>query len=382
MICKYCGNTIPDESVFCMICGERVARKKKEKKKKASVPKPRQLPSGTWFAQMMVQGERIPISAGTEAEYYAKAEAAKLGLIEAKKPDNRIVKDLVSEYIKAREGTVSPATIDGYERKAKYNLQPLFKLRIKDLTESKVQAAIDADKVKYSGKTIWEAWSLIQSATGVRYDGLVFPSKKPKKKPPVYSSEDLRSLLRELSAYGGQTECAGLLALWLSLRRSEIMGLKWSDIQDGSIRVQTVRVYDKTHKLVEKETKNTTSERTILCDEYILSKLNALPKGGEYVFTESTSGIWKGIDTVCQRAGIEHGYLHGLRHTNATILELLQIPSVYANRRTGHANDHVRKTVYTDVMEEGAVLAANKIDQYLNGLITNKITNENKEAAI
>ena len=382
-LCKYCGRDgIPEKALFCPWCGEKQVRARKKKEKKTvSVPKPRQLPSGTWFAQMMVQGERVPISAATEAEYYAKAEAAKLGLIEAKKPDNRLVKDLVAEYIKAREKTVSPSTIDGYERKAKNNLQALYKLRIKDLSEKRVQAAIDADKEKYSGKTIWEAWSLIQAATGVRYEGLVFPSKRPKRKPPVYSEAELRALLRELAAYGGQTECAGLLALRLSLRRSEIMGLKWTDITSNSIRVQTARVYDKSHKLVEKSTKNSTSERTILCDKSLLDKLNALPKEGEYVFTESTSGIWKGLDTVCARAGIPHSYLHGLRHTNATVLEYLGIPSVYANRMTGHAKDHIRKTVYTDVMEEGAVLAANKRDNYFNSLITNEITNESEKSA-
>ena len=367
--------------MFCMYCGERIARKKKEKKKKASVPKPRLLPSGTWFAQMMVQGERVPVSGATEAEYYAKAEAAKLGLIEARKPDNRLVKDLVEEYIKARDGKVSPSTIDGYERKAKSNLQSLYKLRVKDLTQAKIQAAIDEDKKKYAGKTIREALSLVQSATGVRCKGLILPSKRPKKKPPVYTFEQIRALLLELAAYGGQTECAALLAVWLSLRRSEIMGLKWEDIREDSIRVYNARVYDKTHKLVEKETKNETSERIIPCDKYILDKINALPKEGDYVFTLSTAGIWKGIDTVCKNAGIPHGYLHGFRHTNASVMEYLNIPSVYANRRSGHANDHVRKTVYTDVMAEGAVAAANKVDSFYNDLITNKITNGSEKSA-
>ena len=157
------------------------------------------------------------------------------------------------------------------------------------------------------------------------------------------------------------------------------MGLKWEDILEDSVRVATARVYDKHHKLVEKETKNETSERTIPCDKYILDKLNALPKNGEYVFTESTSGIWKGIDTVCKNAGIPHGYLHGFRHTNASILEYLNIPSVYANRRSGHANDHVRKATYTDVMAEGAIAAANKVNSFYNGLITDGITDKREK---
>ena len=273
MKCKYCRRDIPDNSVFCNWCGKKQLKDKTE----ISVPTPRRLKSGAWFAQLMVKGQRVPISGKTEADYYAKARAAKTGLLEAKKPDNRLVKDLVAEYIKAREGVASASTIDGYERKARNNLQELMALRVKDLTRSRVQAAIDAEKDHYAGKTIWAAWSLIQSATGVEIDGLVFPSKKPQKKPPMYSSADLRRLILALAEIGGEVECAGLLAAWLSLRRSEIFGLRWIDIRDGAVRVEKARVYDKQHKLVEKETKNETSERLIPCDRYILDKINALP---------------------------------------------------------------------------------------------------------
>ena len=279
----------------------------------------------------------------------------KTGVVEVAKQDNRLVKDVVAAYIASREGVASPSTIDGYLRKAKYNLQSLYSLKLKDLTKEAYQNAIDADRFHYAGKTIWEAVSLVQSATGIRYAGLVIPSKKPKKKPPVYSTDDIRKLILAFSREGGQIEAAGLLAIWLSLRRSEIMGLRWPDIHDGYISVGTARVYDKHHRLCEKGTKEDASERKIPCDSYVLDKLNALPKTSEYVFTIST-------------AGVAHGYLHGFRHTNCTIMELLNIPDVYANRRSGHANDHVRKTTYTDIMDEGAVQAAKAVDDYFLAL--------------
>ncbi len=364
MKCKYCRREIPENSVFCNWCGKKQLKDKTE----ISVPAPRKLKSGTWFAQVMVKGTRVPVSGDTEQEYYAKARAAKAGLVEAKKPDNRLVKDAVADYIKAREGVVSPATIDGYDRKARNNLQNLMPLRVKDLTRARVQAAITKEAETYSGKTIWEAWSLIQSATGVTIDDLIFPSKKPKKKPPVYSSDDLRKLILALAEIGGEVECAGLLAVWMSLRRSEIFGLRWSDIRASSIRVEKARVYDKEHKLVEKETKNETSERLIPCDRYILDKINALPHEGERVFRMSTSGIWKGITEACERAGIEHGYLHGLRHTNASIMEFVGVPSVYANKRGGWASDHIRKKTYTDAIPEGEDAAAQMVDGYFRDL--------------
>lgn len=376
MKCKRCRRVIEDNSIYCNWCGHQQLTASNE----VRVPVPRKKGS-QWVSQVTVDGERVYISGDTEDEYYAKARAAKAGLIEAHKPDNRIVKDLVEEYIRSREGIVSPSTVDGYRRKAAHNLQPLMKLRLADLTEEAVQRAIDKDLKSYAGKTIWEAWSLIQSATGKRYSGLKMPSKKPKKKPPIYSEEDVRKIILALADYGGQVECAGLLAMWLSLRRSEIMGLKWSDIKQNGIVVRRARVYDSTHKLVEKGNKNETSSRTILCDRYILDKINALPKESEYVFTISTAGIWSGINKVCDRAGVEHGYLHGFRHTNATIMEYLGVPSAYANQRGGWAKDHVRRRTYTDLMSEGGEKTAKLIDSFFlektgSNLATQSTTND------
>ena len=365
MKCKRCKREIADNSIYCNWCGHQQLTAANE----VRVPKPRRK-GNTWYAQVAVKGDRVYISGESEEEYYAKASAAKTGLIEAKKPDNRLVKDLVSDYIKAREHRISVSTLDGYERKSKSNLQSLYKLRVRDLTTSTVQRAIDQDAQKYAGKTIWDAWSLIRSATGVELVGLVFPSKKPKKKPPVYSEEDVRKIILGLAEYGGQVECAGLLAIWLSLRRSEIMGLKWEDIRQNGIVVRNARVYDKSHKLTVKDNKNETSERTILCDKYIIDKLNALPRVNEFVFSISTSGIWTGINKVCKSAGVEHGYLHGFRHTNATIMEFVGVPPKYANQRGGWADDHIRQKTYTDLMTSGGAASATLVDNFFIDLLT------------
>ena len=369
--CKYCGNPTPETGIYCCYCGERLARKRKEKNpNEIKAPKPRILSDGRRYGQVMIKGERYPVFGESDQDYYAQVNALRSGIVTRAKTDKRIVRDCIAEYIRAREGKISPATIDGYLRKAKYNLQPLMGLTVGELTKETVQAAIDKDAERYSGKTICEALALLRSATRIelRQEDLVLPSKKPKKKPPVYKTEDLAALIVALADIGGQVECAGLLALWLSLRRSEIKGLRWSDIQGSEIVVSHALVYDKSHKLVEKGGKNETSERRLRCPDYILGKLKDLPHDSEFVFTMSTSGLWEGITRACDRAGIAHGYLHGLRHTNASVMEMLNIPATYANRRGGWANDHVRQTVYWDPMDEGANAAANQIDDYFIGL--------------
>lgn len=370
MKCKACKRDIPDESIFCLHCGEKIVRTRQEKKNEISVPKPTQLADGRWRIRLMIDGQRSMVYGSTAKECETAARAVKLGVIEQRAPDNRVVRDLVNAYIVAREGVLSPSSIDGYQRKAMYNLQSIMDLKVKDLTPERMQAAIDKDKKKYSGKTIHEAVSLVQSATGLKFPELVKPSKKPKRKPPVYSSDDLRKLILALADIGGQVEVAGLLAAWLSLRRSEIKGLRWKDVHPGYIDVVNARVYDKDHKLVEKETKTDGSTRRLVLDPYIEARISALPRTKDYVITMSTAGIWNGITKACALAGIEHGYLHGLRHTNASVMALLGIDDVYSNKRGGWANSHVRQTVYTDAMTEGEIAAAQLVDSYMTGLIT------------
>lgn len=360
MKCKRCKQPIPDHSIFCNWCGYQQITLRDETK----VPMPTRKANGQWTAQVMVNGVRIRVYADSEREYYAKARAMKENLIETHKPENRTVRLMVDDYIRVRETMLSPSTIDGYKRKAKHNLQSLYPMRVSDLTTSVVQTAIANDLQKYSGKTVWEAWMLIKSATGVEINNLLLPSKKPKKIPPTYSVEDIRKIMVELEDEGGEIECAGLLAMWLSLRRSEILGLKWEDIGEDYIHVRNARVFDENHQLVEKTTKTEQSERIIPCSATIITKLNSLPKTSEYVFTISSAGLWEGISRVCKLAGVEHGYLHSFRHTNASVMEMIGIPALYANKRGGWVNDHVRLNHYAATMSEGDKIVAKKVDEF------------------
>ena len=366
MKCKSCKREIADNSIFCNWCGTRQI---KEATREIKVPKPRQLPSGNWFINLRVKGfADVAITEPSEALCVTKARAIKAGLIEGRSKDRRSVGGQIDAYIEVRRGKASPSTIAGYLTKRKSNLQSLMGLTVDQLTKEKMQKAIDEDMKRYSGKTIKEAVSLVRAATGKRFDGLVLPSAKPRRKPPVYSADDIRALLAALRAEGGEVECAALLAMWLSLRRSEIKGLRWADIGKDRIHVRVARVYDENHRLVEKDTKTEKSARSILCPPYIMDRIHALPRSGEFVFTRSTHFIHAGITRACEAAGIEHGYLHGLRHTNATVMALLNVPTKYAMKRGGWATPTVMNEVYTDTMDEGDALYGEAVNRFFSGL--------------
>ena len=95
MKCRSCKREIPDISIYCMFCGEKVL---KERKKKGEVrtPTAKQLPSGTWFCRVRVAGQDISITRETKEEAIAEAMAVKHGIKAPEKSRSNMTLDQAS----------------------------------------------------------------------------------------------------------------------------------------------------------------------------------------------------------------------------------------------------------------------------------------------
>ena len=84
------------------------------------------------------------------------------------------------------------------------------------------------------------------------------------------------------------------------------------------------------------------------CPSYILNKLQAYPgTHTDRVFkTNDTSFIYDELKRICDREGIAFPGVHGLRHTNASVMLALGIIDKYAMARGGWSTDYTMKTVY------------------------------------
>ena len=113
------------------------------------------------------------------------------------------------------------------------------------------------------------------------------------------------------------------------LRRGELLGLKWRDIDfgTGAIRIQR-QVQRLDGKVQESKLKTNNAYRTILVEQDILDMLQGMREQREiespYVFCSPTGGI---LEPNCQRrrlqrllesCGMEKICFHDLRHTFAT----------------------------------------------------------------
>jgi integrase len=339
------------------------------------MPKALQLPSGSWRIQITVDGKRIGITEPTEEEAVTKALSIKAGMLEKQaKPKKLTLDEAVLEYESIRENVLSPATVRGYEIVRKNRFKDLMKQDIYKITKRDIQKAVDAEAAFVSPKTIANAYGLIRSVLKdyeIDISGVKLPQKIRKKKTYL-STADIAKFID--TSRGDDCEIPMVMAVWLGLRRSEIVGLCWDcvDFENSTIEIKRTMVPNKENKFVLKDgAKNEGSQRTIKCPAYIMNKLKEMYKGQNgRIFNVSPETVRRHTHAICEKAGIPDTTVHGLRHTNAAVMVALNITDKYAMARGGWTTENTFKQIYAYVFPEGASQADDLINQFFEDIIT------------
>ena len=167
---------------------------------------------------------------------------------------------------------------------------------------------------------------------------------------------------------GSNIEIPALLAL-SSLRCSELLDLKWTDIdlQKGIIRVSGSAVYDEDGNLIhKKENKNSTSRRTVPIIPPLQEALCAATHKGEYVVTLTPNWIYKSINALCADHGLPLVGIHGLRHSFASLAFHLNMPEKVAMQIGGWSNDATMKKIYTHLSQADVTKHANAFTSFFS----------------
>lgn len=208
---------------------------------------------------------------------------------------------------------------------------------------------------------------------------LADPPKVPHKEAPVWSAKQLRAFL-------DLTEADRLGALWrlaamTGMRRGELCGLRWQDVDlDGaSVTVSQVAVMVGS-ELRYAEPKTKTSRRAIAIDpgtvgslrlhcERQLKERSAFGlacKDTGLVFTrEDGSGlkpatVTRMFNKIVEHEGLDLLTVHGLRHSHITALLRAGQPVRVVSGRAGHSSPAITLGVYAHVLpgDDAAAAAA------------------------
>jgi integrase len=192
-------------------------------------------------------------------------------------------------------------------------------------------------------------------------------SSPVKYKPNVYDKDKFLKLLD--AVHSKDEEIPVILGAGCGLRRGEICGLTWGNIDFKNMIITIEKTEVRFKKNLEKKPKNETSQRKIIAPSYVIDTLQEYyegkdkPKANEKIITrwkpQSLSGMFSDL---LKEYKLEHIRLHDLRHYNAVIMLRNGISDKVAAERLGHSNVSTLREVYQHVLKEMDKEAADMIN--------------------
>ncbi|MBR2365791.1 MAG: site-specific integrase [Oscillospiraceae bacterium] len=342
--------------------------------------------------QLRLGGESISITAPTERECARQAALVKAEHLNGKRTAkaNTTLSQAIDAYIARRSKLLSPATIRGYRIIQKHRFQELMNRKVSSIDTNAVQAVINAEAEKYSVKTLRNTTALILPALAdagqhINEDSLLYPMRIEKEKT-IYTEEQQQALL--VGIHGTDIEIPVLLASWLGLRRSEIIALRWRDVDlcKKVLSVHSARVQDEHNQYVNKDvTKTPRSTRKLTLSPYLCAVLSAaMPEDNPDAFIVPTSPqtIRNHMVKICERIGIPFLGLHALRHTNASVMLKLGIENQYAQARGGWSTDATLKRRYQHLFPGDQEIADAAVNAYYESIVASPTPKKQKKFRI
>ena len=341
------------------------------------LPKAKKLPSGRWNVQVMVEGERVSITAATEKEAIAKAAAYKAGMArKTKSPSTMTVGEAIDREIESKDGVLSPSTVAGYKRIRKSALQELMPVKLPSLTQEAVQKAVNKMAKNKSPKSEANAHGLLSAALAMFCPDMTLRTTLPQKKryeAHIPEENEIRTMI--LAARGKKIELPLLLALWLGLRASEIRGLTWESIEGNTVAISKAIVQGEDGP-AEKTTKTVSGTRKLRIPPYILDVISRQPKIDEHITHMSGQAMYKAFSRLCEQEGLPHYRFHDLRHANASVMLALNVPDKYSMQRMGHATNNMLKSVYQHTMLKKREEVDDAVDNYFTQILQTNLQTE------
>jgi len=303
------------------------------------------------------------------------------------KPSRITLGELLEEWLSGYvDGNCSPRTKASYEQIARRHVSPkLGGIPLSQLETRHLQAFYGRHRVEgrikgnspLSPRTIRYCHTVISEALSYAVKmGLIArnvaqaadPPKLENRTMPILALDDLFKFLQSAAQTPYYTFFYTLS--WTGMRRGEALALKWKNVDLDSAKLFVVESgYKLNGEYIIKEPKTPKSRRQIDLDRKLVSLLRRhkeneealrMTLGGvlsssDFVFAQpdgtplSPDTVTHACAKILARAGLPHVRLHDLRHTHATILMILGLPSKVVSERLGHSSSRITLDTYSHV---------------------------------
>lgn len=241
----------------------------------------------------------------------------------------RWLDDVAARRLRAR-------TLDSYRSVAKTWIIPAIgDIALRDLDVGDVQRMLDgvtrsAQTVSHTRKVLSAAlqqalrWGLIDTNVA----RLVPAPRVTRRAIEAWTADEARRFLAAIAT--DDRKALYVLALTTGMRQSELLGLRWQDIDlpRRTIRVErSIRqVTGGRRQWAEEEPKTKNSRRTVPLSQLAIGALEPLPRSLGYVFARPDgqplprAEVTRRFQRVCEAAGVRTIRFHDLRHTAAVLM--------------------------------------------------------------
>lgn len=287
------------------------------------------------------------------------------------------VEELVDDYIAYCKALGrKPTTIRGYEI-AVGRLQPSVERTLaKNCTTYQLEKQIaEMSSNGLSAKSIRNTIAVLSAAYrhAIKInqlkenpcENLTIPKGKPRE-IRILHMDEIQDFIFAIADCDLNEKVAYELALFLGLRRSEILGLKESDVDivSGMVHIHNTR-----HRVdkedYDSDTKTERSERTLALPDILLMDIARLLESHRQFPYEKTDYLiqdgfgnplgGQALSTRLVRLEEEkklpHVTLHGLRHTYASLLHASGVDMAQISAELGHSNLATTVNIYTHILK-------------------------------
>lgn len=223
-------------------------------------------------------------------------------------------------------------------------------------------------------------WGVILNNPCKRVD----PPKVPKKELNFLDGDELRVLIAALDKEPIETKCLFYIAIYTGMRRSELLGLEWEDIdfENNLIHIRRTSQYTTKNGIYTDTTKTEQSKRTLkvmpslmnIIKEHKTEQAKERLKLGDRwqncnrLFTNldgspmALNTPYKRLQKLLEDNGLKQVTFHSLRHSNASLLIFQGTDIKTVSKRLGHSQTSTTMNIYTHQIKEADELAAEALE--------------------
>jgi len=216
----------------------------------------------------------------------------------------------------------------------------------------------------------------------------VKPPRVKYKEADVLDEEQVQTVINSLNSEPLKYKAIIMLILYSGLRRAEVCGLNWEDInfENNILHVKRNVIYTPATGVIEDTTKTKQSTRVLnippemvrLLKKYRNEQLEqrlslgSIWENSGKVFPNDKGGIMnpdslsRWYNNFVKRHDLPKSHLHTLRHTSATLLIAGGVDIATVSKRLGHASKTTTLNIYTHAIQSADAIAAEKLQNMLS----------------